>query len=211
MAVGFLFYINPHQNSSTLLPLPPRLSAVRLRIKIEKLTKLACVSFFVLRRLVWKNSALHLQDRSQEHNRRLISATPQNYPVTHLQTIIYVFFWFLELLQRLLGKYKKITEKRLYYIFETLITLWLKWTMKQRIKHCAICKIDFILERVFLLFNFNFFNPYITPWLYKSNFLSLLSSETPNVDIGPHCSDPYDCDFKKLAFYNSLYWTNSIV
>ena len=26
------------------------------------------------------------------------------------------------------------------------------------------------------------------------------SSEVPNVDIGPHCSDPYDCDFKGMCW-----------
>ena len=26
--------------------------------------------------------------------------------------------------------------------------------------------------------------------------MSLKVLKSPNVDIGPHCSDPYDCDFK---------------
>jgi len=46
MAVGFLFYINPHQNSSTLLPLAPRLSAVRQRIKIQKTYQACLCKFF---------------------------------------------------------------------------------------------------------------------------------------------------------------------
>ena len=46
MVVGFLFYINQVQNSSPSLALPPRLSAMRLRIKIQKTYQACLCKFF---------------------------------------------------------------------------------------------------------------------------------------------------------------------
>jgi hypothetical protein len=55
--VGFKIIRNLSKNSSTSLLSAPRLSAVRQQIKIKKLTKLACVSFFVLN--TWSERTAH--------------------------------------------------------------------------------------------------------------------------------------------------------